>query len=268
MTQQLWLADTLRDAGLDVAEVVGWQASGGSTFDPVGVLIHHTAAPDFSISQDAPSLQVCIHGRPGIPGPLCNILIGYSGRCYLVSSGRANHAGQGGPWRTILKDQGNQHLIGIEIENNGVGQPYPRVQLDAADAATAAILAHLGRDASWCLGHKEWAPGRKVDPSFNMDAFRAVVAARLNQPEGPTVPPTTDRTDIVRQLQDWLNMAGAQPPLTLDGDPGPATLNALRAVLDYQQSEMARLTAAGTGDARLSRLAIDINAALTRAGLG
>ena len=52
------LPDTLRAWGLDVVEVTGWQdRRRPGLFNPIGVLIHHTAAPG---PKDAPSLQVCI----------------------------------------------------------------------------------------------------------------------------------------------------------------------------------------------------------------
>jgi hypothetical protein len=263
MTQQLWLAATLRSAGLDVRETLGWQAAGGSMFDPVGVVIHDTASADHSATMDAPSLQTCIHGRPGIPGPLCGLLIGYSGTCYLIAAGKANHAGEGGPWRGIALNRANENMFGIELENDGMGQPFPDPQIAASVKATAAILHHLSQDSTWCIGHKEWAPGRKIDPPFDMAAYRKVVAARLNltTPEGPTVPPT-DRTEIVKAMQRRINASGAQPPLNVDGDAGPATDAALDAVLRYQQGEMKRLASLGSG--ALLQLVADIRAAVAK----
>lgn len=40
----------------------------------------------------------------------------------------------------------------------------------------SAVLQHAGLGADRCAGHKEYAPRRKVDPSFDMPAFRSRVA--------------------------------------------------------------------------------------------
>lgn len=176
MAHATWLADVLRAEGLDVIEAPGWRTRGGLTFNPQGIVVHHTANPDRS---DAPSLNLCIKGRSDLPGPLCNVLLSRSGVCHLIAAGTANHAGKGS-WRDL---RGNSTVVGIEAENNGRGEKWPAVQLDAFHRACAAILRHLNRDESWCVGHKEWTP-RKIDPAgIDMDAFRASVAALLNQEE-------------------------------------------------------------------------------------
>jgi LysM repeat protein len=54
----------------------------------------------------------------------------------------------------------------------------------------AALLIALKRDASWLLGHKEWAPGRKVDPRLNMDTERAAVGHLMAEKLAPPEPAT------------------------------------------------------------------------------
>ena len=44
MADALWLADVLRDAGLEVIELAGWQSRRTRAgFAPQGVVCHHTA---------------------------------------------------------------------------------------------------------------------------------------------------------------------------------------------------------------------------------
>ena len=97
--------------------------------------------------------------------------------------GRANHAGKG-VWQGITT--GNSNFIGIEAENTGRADdhPWPAVQIDAYQRGVAAILRRIGRGAEFCAGHKEYAPQRKTDPNFDMNVFRAGVAAII----GGTVP--------------------------------------------------------------------------------
>jgi hypothetical protein len=166
----LWLPDALRDEGLPIAVVSGWKTRGTpEPFAPRGAMFHHTASG--RQSGVAPSLSIVTHGRPDLPGPLCQVLVDRKGTAHVVASGRANHAGLGGPWRDIPLNSGNSFLVGVEVENDGVGEPWTETVLDACDAVFAAILKHLGRDASWCVGHKEYT-SRKIDPSLDMGRYR------------------------------------------------------------------------------------------------
>ena len=58
MGRALWLADTLRAAGLVVHVVDGWQTRGASTFDPTWQVFHHTASYAGSHGQKYPQCQV------------------------------------------------------------------------------------------------------------------------------------------------------------------------------------------------------------------
>lgn len=181
-----WLPGVLKDAGLKVAECDGWQTRGhGDMGEVKGIICHHTATPGHS--GNMPTLNTLINGRPDLSGPLAQLGLGRDGTYYIVAAGKANHAGKGS-WQGIIS--GNTNFIGIEAENSGVsGDPWPDVQMDAYQRGVAAILKHVGRGATFCAGHKEYAQpaGRKNDPDFNMDDFRAKVAAILN---GTAPPPS------------------------------------------------------------------------------
>src|SRR5690606_16095746 len=95
-------AVALRDWGLNVVEVNGWQTRGSSVFNPGGSVNHHTAG---SRHNSIPSLNILINGHGSLPGPLCNVAQSRSTQynsgqafddVYVIAAGRANHAGLGG----------------------------------------------------------------------------------------------------------------------------------------------------------------------------
>jgi len=165
------------------------------TFAPVGLMIHHTASP--RTSGALASLNVVRLGRAGLPGPLSQLLIGREGTIVATTDGYANHAGTGlsSVLRRVIDDQapagrarfvgsqvGNRHFIGIEIENDGVGEPYSAATLTAATRASGAICLGLGwNPLTRVIGHKEWT-SRKIDPTFDMFDFRSRVADEIRQP--------------------------------------------------------------------------------------
>ncbi len=189
----LWLPQVLKDAGLRVIEVPGWQNRGhGDEGAVLGVLCHHTCGP---LHGDLPDLNVLIDGRPDLGGPLCNLGLGRSGTFYIIAAGKGWHAGRG-QWQGIT--DGNAHLVGIEAENIGTSnadgspkEPWPAVQMDAYKRGCAAILKHVGAKPIMCAGHKEYAlpHGRKDDPNFDMNAFRNDVAALMGAPVRPATKP-------------------------------------------------------------------------------
>jgi hypothetical protein len=234
-----WLPGVLKDAGLKVAEVPGWESRGrGEMGTVVGVICHHTAGPR---SGNMPSLGTLVKGRSDLPGPLAQLGLGRDGTFYVIAAGRCNHAGPG-TWQGV--SSGNTSFIGIEGENSGdAGDPWPEVQMDAYRRGVAAILRQLGRGAEFCCGHKEYAlpAGRKPDPRFDMNAFRVRVAGILSGTEPmpaliPAVEPAPAEGDppprltlrrgstgpLVRQLQARLRLAA-------DGFFGPMTEAAVRA---------------------------------------
>lgn len=167
----IWLPEVLLAAGLKVAETPGWADRGRRDMPaPLGVMCHHTASRG---PANMPTLNLLIKGRDDLPGPLSQLGLGRDGTYYVVAAGQANHAGRG-IWRGITT--GNASFIGIEAENDGKGEVWPEVQLDAYRRGVAAILRKLGAAANMCVGHKEYAPNRKIDPAgIDMDPFRAEV---------------------------------------------------------------------------------------------
>lgn len=174
----LGLADALRDEGVKVQEISGWQSrsSGGIHYNnngKKGVILHHTAS---SISGGpAPALGIVTYGRSDLPGPLANVLTGRDLVARVVAAGKANHAGAGGPFRTVAASNANYEMAGIEAENNGIGEIWTPQFLEFNMKVAAAILKLQKLDASWCIGHKEWT-SRKPDPSTSMVAFRLMLA--------------------------------------------------------------------------------------------
>ena len=128
-----------------------------------------------------PSLRTLIDGRSDLPGPLAQLGLGRDGTFYVIAAGRCNHAGAG-EWRGVTT--GNSSFIGIEAENTGKHGdfPWPDVQINCYRRGVAAILQHIGCGSEFCAGHKEYAlpKDRKNDPLFDMNAFRADVAAIMN----------------------------------------------------------------------------------------
>lgn len=183
----LWLAECLRDAGLEVVEVDGWQTRGADLPGLCSVVVgHHTATPRVPANddEDIPTLRLLVNGRADLPGPLCQLGLGRSGTFYAVASGKANHAGRG-RWAGIVN---SRRTIGIEAEHPGSG-PWPPAQVDAYDRGVAALLRELGQDAQHYAGHREWAlpRGRKVDPGgLELDAQRTRIARLLAAPSHRT----------------------------------------------------------------------------------
>jgi predicted chitinase len=253
MTYSLtWLPEVLESAGLKVAETPDWRIRGRAEMGRVrGVMCHHTGT---ARGGNMPTLNVLVHGRADLPGPLCQLGLGRDGTFYVVAAGRANHAGAG-RWEGITT--GNSSFIGIEAENSGLAsEPWPEVQLDAYRRGVAAILAHIGAGANMCCGHKEYAlpEGRKNDPNFDMAAFRSDVEQLLlgKSPPPAIAPADADgrptlrrgsRSEDVKILQRVLGLAedGKFGPnteaflrawqrahdLVPDGIAGPATWNAI-----------------------------------------
>lgn len=179
------LVNHLRRWGLKVQEKDGWRHRGRPyNFYPRAIIAHHTASG--SQSGNFASESVVTFGRSDLPGPLCQVLLGRDGTVKLIAAGYANHAGYGGPRAGIPANQGNTYTIGIEAENNGVGENWSKKQLNAYYRLCAALMVWMGTtDTSKVFGHKEWT-SRKIDPAgINMDTFRSNVRKALAQ--GPSV---------------------------------------------------------------------------------
>jgi len=237
-----WLLDVLIAEGLKVSEVDGWRTRGlGDVGSIFGVICHHTGVRN-PTKLNMPTLKSLRDGRkaePGLaalPGPLAQLGLGRDGTYFLIAAGRAAHAGKG----QFQGVSGNLRFIGIEAENAGTANdPWPEVQLQAYHRGVAAILKHLKKDASFCVGHKEYAPGRKDDPSLDMKDFRAAVVAILNGttpapapiPAVETAPPpgTAPRPTLRRPMRSELvRTVQAKIGVQSDGTFGPKTEAAVR----------------------------------------
>lgn len=174
----------LRQHGLKVVVVPGaWKrgrpASTGG-FGPAGVLCHHTATAIAALI--AAVIRLLVGGRSDLPGPLCHFGLGRDGVVYFVAAGRANHAGVAKSAGTMAGGDGNELYIGIEAFNNGLGEPWPRAQYDAYVLLCAILCLYVtGNSANTVQGHKETSVTGKVDPTFNMDEFRAKVAHKMEE---------------------------------------------------------------------------------------
>lgn len=215
-------ADLLRAAGLTVVETgacAGWQkrarSSGGFPSTPLGVQWHHTA------SKTAPANDVAWQTTGSSDSPIGNATIMRDGSVWMVAAGAANTAGKGGPITfsrgTVPQDSGNTRTWAFEVANNGVGEAWPQVQIDAYFAASNAMNAFFGNKPTDIMTHAGYCqpscPGRKIDPAtaaavqgpwkprslnssgtWNQDDVRAECSKRASSPT-PTPPdPTPEPT--------------------------------------------------------------------------
>lgn len=227
----VWLADVLRAAGCSVVEVDGWKDRGRGDVGTIDAVIAHHTGP----GKDENLLKLILNGRPDLAGPLSQLFLDRAGTYHVLAAGRCNHAGAGS-WHGA---SGNSDTIGIEAANAGDGLDlWPAEQMAAYVRGVAAILRHLGKDELGVAGHKEFAlpRGRKIDPSFDMNDFRAQVARVLDapgaQPQRPQpVNPVRDmlfkgsRGQSVKDLQVLLGFKIS----AVDGDFGAKTDAAVRA---------------------------------------
>lgn len=183
MPHARWLERSLLDGGLDVVVYPGWGERGSASFNPRGLVIHHTGP----WSTVAGMVQLCIHGRSDLPGPLCQVVLAPDGVCHLIAAGRANHAGEGS-WRGL---RGNSMVLGIEAIHSGSrSAPWPAVQIDAYHRAAAALARGGAFGVDMICAHREWAPQRKIDPvGIDMGDFRRRVADILAPPPAAVLAP-------------------------------------------------------------------------------
>jgi hypothetical protein len=183
-----WLAEVLRDAGCRVIEEDGWKTRGrDGSFSPKAIMLHHDASPPGETSN---GVDVIRDGRPGLEGPLSQLWLAFDGTWHVVAAGRANHAGEGGPWGVIAHDQGNRDAIGIETDHT-TDEKWTDPQRSEALRGVHAIAQRLGITTraeidQAVTAHKEYAPDRKVDPDpMDMNNARAQLAAYDDDAEGP-----------------------------------------------------------------------------------
>jgi N-acetylmuramoyl-L-alanine amidase len=122
---------------------------------PNFVVIHHTAQNScdstlrtFTLPGTAVSAHYVIC-RDGLVHHMLNDLL------------RAHHAGLG-KWGNI--SDMNSGSIGIEIDNNG-SEPFTEAQMTSLLELLGRLKRTYNIPAANFIGHMDWAPGRKVDPS-------------------------------------------------------------------------------------------------------
>lgn len=241
MAKQTWLANVLRAAGLTVHEQPGWKTrdvDDGTTFSPRGIIIHETRG---SInSTDTGEINVLVNGREGLSGPIAQLYLSRSGEWWTIAAGKCHHVKAG--WAGPFEGLGNTNLLGIEAQHADK-EPWTDVQYRSYVRGVAAIQDYTG----WRIaGHKEHQPypppsgetSTKTDPLFNMDTFRADVAAYQ---EGGFLVTLSDAQqqetyDRVKQLA-WS--AGRGVPIPDD----PSTYEAITWALDRQNKMLAAIAA-------------------------
>jgi hypothetical protein len=171
-----WLADVLRAAGLQVVEHPGWKTrERPGDWSPRFLVAHATAAP--ASQSDATQVRIVRDGRADLNGPIANACIDRQGRWHVLAAGRCNTTVPGtvGPFA----GQGNSHALGIEACNDNRGEAWPPRQYESYVTGVAAICRRMGWPESRIVGHREHTPGHKTDPTFGMNAFRALVRERI-----------------------------------------------------------------------------------------
>lgn len=207
-----WLADDLRKEGCKVREYPGWRTRGrpASTgaFAPYGVLWHHTGSRS-SYSNPAPTLRMCVQGRSDLPGPLCQVVIGYDGTCHVIAAGRANHAGRCSGFGPFSTGDANWQLVGFEIDYDGT-QPMSPQQKDAATRASAACLRRFGHGSLYAARHAETSITGKWDTGGVTGTQLRLMIRRYMDSGTPPKPPTPNPEDdmaLSKEDKEWINQA-------------------------------------------------------------
>lgn len=184
-----FLPELFRLWGIPFIEVDGWLGRGQGDFDDIwGVMCHHTAGSNTPTS-------IITHGYAGLRGLLSQIHLPKDGVARLCGVGIAFHAGlsdgrilpgyvqrrSGGSMKGFTA--GNARIIGIEANNAGDGKdPWPEVQMRTYKLICAALVWFFQWPIDRVVGHKEYSPSRKIDPTFNMDEFRKDVLNLVHNP--------------------------------------------------------------------------------------
>lgn len=123
---------------------------------PNYVMIHHTAQD--SIQQ---TIKTFHNARVGVSS---HYVIGRDGKIVQMVNDlyRGHHAGAG---RWGNDTDLNSSSIGIELDNNGTTDPWPDVQIDALIALLAKLKTSYNVPQANFIGHMDFAPTRKNDPS-------------------------------------------------------------------------------------------------------
>lgn len=192
------LPSVLRAAGVRIELWPGYETRSRSTggFEALlGIGHHHDAIPA-TVSEDARSRSGWDR-ESNTNRPVGNVRIKRDGTWVIGSLMATNTQGRGVDLHmskgVIPENRANLYMFSIEPSNDGIGQPWPKVQTDSLLTGTAAICNAYALQPSDNLAHFETAPGRKADPAgpseftvgqnrmWPMDVFRARLAVRMNQ---------------------------------------------------------------------------------------
>ena len=243
-------AVSLKAAGLNVETIDGWQVRAASSysFEPVGIMLHHTASN--ANSGNMPCKRLILEGRRDLKGPLSQFTVGRDGLIVLNAAGRCNHAGRGMANRIeqLLADveppdygqglydapkpgayrAGNKHFVGFECENDGIGERWSDEIIDATVRACAVLcILHVWNPLTRVLMHREYTK-RKVDPSARIPWRRLIAEAattgEFDLPE-QAEPLPIPKTRVLRRGDIGPDVASIQKVLGIDADGhfGPVT---------------------------------------------
>lgn len=203
----------------------------GKSFQPVGVVWHHTACNALSRG-NMPSLNWCRNpGQYTGQARACHIVVGRDGKMQIIAGRGAYHAGAGGPLKvngtTIPKDLGNRYLIGFEIEAssttkiNAKNRQTPKhgmnpAQFDAVAKFCAALFDQLGWDTDAAIRHRDWT-SRKIDVGIPLKQIRNAInshrkAAQVPAPKPPAPkPPVTTTNPTTPAKKPVVRLMDVQP---------------------------------------------------------
>lgn len=210
MTYATWLPDVLRSAGVNLLAYPGWETAssmygsgnraGPLTTDQPGVVWHHDASPP----GDSPGALSWMRQMLAKPGQAtANVWVDRYGTWHIIAAGITWHAGT----------THNMTHLGIETDHT-TGEDWPDALLSSLRRGTAAILRHVGRDATGMTMHKTILPGAKTDPDgLDLAPERAAVQALINNPD-------IQEDDMVTQA-DIEAIAQRAAALVIDGTPLP-----------------------------------------------
>lgn len=143
-------------AGIDPAQQLWVGSVNFGIRKPNFVIIHHTAQSStqqtintFLVKGKA---EVSAHYIVGKDGQVVQMVNDYL---------RANHAGVG-KWGN--NSDLNSSSIGIELDNNGVDEPFTEAQIKSLVTLLEALKKRYNIPVANFIGHSDIAPGRKVDP--------------------------------------------------------------------------------------------------------
>lgn len=270
-TYLTWLADELRAAGLKVVEYDGWKtrarSSGGfASGRPVCVMWHHTA------SNTTPQNDASYMCNGSSSKPIANVLIARDGTVWVLAAGATNTNGKGKSRTfsrgTVPADSMNTWGFGMEIANTGVGEPYPKAQIDAAFVVSNTVNRKMGNKPTDVCTHQDYAPDRKIDPattsalggcgwqprsvnsngSWNCDDLKSECGQRAAPPPTPTPKPPPKDDDMVTcnglwQLKGRTEIFATYPggykvwmssPKVLDAKKGLMTLDGVDTTIKVQ----------------------------------